>query len=239
MKSDMHERMSAYIDGTLDEADAIALEAEMASSPDLARQLAQMRASDKALRSVFGAQMHDRVAGRRAAPPPDLKGADVLDFAAARAKRDSAKPVLARRDWRAYATLAGTLVAGALFLGAPGPLSRQEEIQAALARIFDHSASGQKVTLAGGMTITPRFSFAAKDGRYCREFASDGQAGIACRSAGGWTVEALASDDGRKGKIGTSAALDQDYARLGTGDAFDAPHEKALIANGWMPRQKP
>lgn len=242
MTMDSFERLSAWLDGALDPEDAAALEAELATNPALAEQLAQMQATDASLRAAFDAPMHEPVPDRFTALLGDPPTAEVIDFAAAKARRQAAKPAAPRRNWQAYAALAATVVFGFFFLGQPGLGPRPDAAQVAFNKALETAPSGQQVALGGGKSLTPRLSFAAKDGRYCREFASGDQAGLACRGASGWTVEAMAKDDGPKAggeeggyatAGGGGAALDQAYAKLGAGDPMDTAREQALIANGW------
>ncbi len=237
------DKLSAYLDGALDDADAKAFEAELSADNALAAQLADMCATDAALRAAFDAPMHEAVPDRFTALLGEAPTAEVIDFAAAKAKRQRPELITPRRNWQSYAALAATLVMGVIFLGQPGIGPRPDQVQVALKHALDSAASGQQVALAGGKTVAIRLSFAAKDGRYCREYASGGQAGIACRGDDGWKVEAVAKDDTPTGNDGGYAtagggeALDAAYARLGAGDPLDAAREQALISQKWKARR--
>jgi hypothetical protein len=241
MTDNRDERLSAWLDGALDESEAKALQVELARDPVLAARLAELQGSDAALRAAFDAPMAEPVPDRLTALLGDAPSATVIDFAAAKAKREAAaKPAPVRRDWTKWVALAATVVGGFFMIAQPGIAPKQDAAQVALNAALDGTASGQPVALAGGGRVTPRLSFVAKDGRYCREFASGGQAGIACRGDSGWKVEAMVKDDAAQNSEGGyatagggRAGLDQVYARLGAGDPLDAAGEKALIAHGW------
>jgi negative regulator of sigma E activity len=241
MSNSIDERLSAWLDGALDESEAKALEAEMANDPALANRLAELQASDVALRAAFDAPLSEPVPDRLMALLGDAPSAKVIDFAAAKTRRDAAaKPAPARRDWAKWGALAATIVGGVFLIAQPGIGPKPDAAQATLNAALDGTASGQQVALASGGTLTPKLSFAAKDGRYCREFATGGQSGVACRGAAGWKVEAMVKDDaaqnGEGGYAtagGKGAALDDVYARLGAGDPLDPAAEKNLIAKGW------
>ena len=236
------ERLSAYLDGALSPDDARQLEAEMLANPKLAEQFAALRASDDALRAAFAGPMTDAVPDRFMALLGEGKSADVVDFAAARAKRDQSRTRPAWFDWRVGAALAASLVAfvvvGSQFRSQTG--SAPDAAQVAFNTVLDRTPSGQRVSLANGTVMSPRLSFAARDGRFCREYANGADLGVACRGDAGWHVEALAKgqaasggEDGYATAGGEGSALDPVYARLGAGDPLDPKAESDLIAKSW------
>jgi hypothetical protein len=105
--------------------------------------------------------------------------------------------------------------------------------------------SAATAQLGGNRSITPRLTFAAKDGRYCREFleANGGQTstGIACQSDGKWSVEARVkggealpnSEDIMTAGGEEASALDAAYERLGASDPINADAEQDLIQRKW------
>ena len=237
---DESERLSAYLDGALSPDDAKQLEAEMLADPKLAERLATLKASDETLRAAFAGPMTDAVPDRFMVLLGEPKSADMVDFAAARAKRDRSRPRPAWFDWRAGAALAASLVAvvvvGSQFRSPIGPDATQIAFNTAL----DRTPSGQQATLANGTTLSPRLSFAARDGRFCREYANGADLGVACRDNAGWHVEAFAKgqaasggEEGYATAGGEGGALDPAYARLGAGDPIERKAESALIAKGW------
>jgi hypothetical protein len=97
-------------------------------------------------------------------------------------------------------------------------------------------------TLPDGTRVTPVLSFAAKDGRFCREYTVSGSGGgIACKGPAGWTVEARSSSGAAPADAGVirqaggpdGDALDAAYARLGASDPLSAEAERQLMEHGW------
>ncbi len=243
MTMDRLERLSAYIDGGLDAEQMQQLERELATNPDLARELAELQASDIALRAAFAGPMNEDAPDRFMALLGESEPAQVIDFAAAREKRERSRTLPARFGWRAGAAIAATVVA-LLFAGSQfsGPaVSPSDAQQIAFNAALDQTPSGQQARLANGHSLSPRLSFAAKDGRFCREYADSADLGVACRGAKGWQIEAVAKgagaatggDEGYATAGGTGGALDAVYARLGAGDPLAPGAEAEQIARGW------
>lgn len=239
---DQTERLSAYLDGALSPHEMQQMEAEMLADPKLAERCAELKASDETLRAAFAGPMTGALPDRFMALLGEPKSATVVDFAAARAKRDQARTRPTWFGWRGGAALAASLVAvvvvGSQFRSPTG--SVPDAAQVAFNDVLDRTPSGQRVNLANGTVMSPRLSFAARDGRFCREYASGADLGVACRGNAGWHVEALAkgqaASDGEEGYAtagGEGGALDPAYARLGAGDPLDPKAEAALIAKGW------
>lgn len=245
------ERLSAYLDGQLSEDEVHALEARLAAEPELAKQLDAFRNVDSALRAPFDRLLSEPIPDRflqllgsddaPAAMPPaaELPAAQIIDFADAKARR-SAKPMPNLwASWPVRGALAASFVAGLIAITQLQPGAPSETgIETAL----NEAPSGTVVKLSSGGMLKPRLSFAAKDGRFCREFDLSGQTGIACRKADGWTIEAKVKSDVPAGAgaeqgfataSGAGAALDSVYDRLGAGEAFDPARERALIKSGW------
>lgn len=251
---DSTERLSAYLDDALDPDDRAALEAELAADPVLAAELARLRGNDGLLREAFAmpgedaaaARMREAIAaataGRSAAPT-----ADVVDLGAVRERRRATGQSPTQR-WAWPTAAAATLVLG-LFVGnrihAPGgeptgPIATSAAFDTAL----DRTPSSRSASVRTGR-VTPVLSFAAGDGRFCRQFVLAGQpdekAGIACRDARGWTIEALAphkpgkaSEQGYETAAGPeNDGLDVAYSRLKGGDPLDGAAEQRLIRDRW------
>lgn len=233
-KRDRDEWISAYLDGALDAADTAQFEQVLDSDPVLAADLARVLDNDTLLRAAFDSPMQDdsdaELLARMGLAPPDQPAAanDNPPF------------------WRSWRLAAGGAIAAALALavtvGVPGgPTGAQ------FGPALDATASGQLAVLDDGTRLTPVLSFAAADGRFCREFSLSGSAaggkGIACRERrGGWRVEALEPGATRladSAKImpaqgAGSATLDAAYDRLGAGDPLSQDQEQRLIAAQWQ-----
>jgi negative regulator of sigma E activity len=253
MTMDKIERLSAYMDGALDAEDAQRLEAELAINPDLTRELSDLKASDDALKSAFAAPMNEPMPDRFMALLGDAEeeaapaSAQVIDFAAARDKREQANPQPRWLNWQVGSAIAASLVV-ALFatnqLSGPSSGSQSAQ-QIAFNTALDKTPSGKAARLGEGRTLAPRLSFSTKDGRFCREFADGADLGIACRGTNGWTIEALekgaagagSGEEGYATASGEGGRLDPAYARLGAGDPLDQAAEAALITRSWSPQR--
>lgn len=250
---DRTEQLSAYLDNALDAADRAALEAELASDPALAEELARLRGNDGMLQQAFGLPEGDPAADRlramiAAAPPAGARPSEVIDFAAARERKQARQPSR-MAGWRWPAAAAAALVLG-IFIGnrVPAPNGDPADgiaTSAALNASLDTIPSNRSAALGAGAKLTPVLSFAAGDGRFCRQFVIDGRAGgkagIACRGNRGWTIEALAPHQAAPVPGGGFEAasgpaddgLDTAFARLKGGDPLGADAERRLIRDHW------
>jgi len=241
------ETVMAYADGELDAASRAALEAAMATDPQLAQRVARHRALRERLRAalhpVLDEPLPERLLeGVRGAPAP-RHAANVVAL-----KRKAAP----RWSWPQLGAIAASLIGGALL----GPLLLREPAGAALV-----TRDGQ--VLASGMLARalteqlasnqPRgapvqivVSFRARNGDYCRTFVLREQsalAGLACRAAQAWRLEVLAQIPAQPaaaaGYRPAGSALPASVARrldeLIAGEPLDAAGETGARARGWKP----
>jgi negative regulator of sigma E activity len=236
------ETVMAYADGELDAATCAAVEAAMATDPELARRIAQHRALRDTLRSAFDPVMDEPVPARLSA--------------AAHGRPDEPRRVVplrpravARWSWPHWSALAASLILG-LMLGpwlmrpaerAPlvtsdGALLAQGSLARALSQQLASSQSAIEPVQIG-------VSFRSRSGAYCRTFAMRDKnvlAGLACHEQGNWHVEALAmSEPSSAGDGYRTAATALPPAIAGTldaliaGEPLDARAEAAARASGW------
>lgn len=238
------ERLSAYLDGQLSEEEVRALEARLAVEPELAKQLEAFRGVDASLRAPFDKLLTEPVPDRflRLLDDVDddaksLPRAEVIDLADVRARRQAKQAGSLWSSWQARGALAASLVVA---LVAVAQIRTGGSSEQGIETALNETPSGQSRQLSSGATITPRLSFAAKDGRYCREFALSGQTGIACRMDDGWQIEAKVKTESQPDAAsefatagGAGAGLDDVYKRLGASDPIDPERERALINKGW------
>lgn len=228
--TDRDERIAAYLDGQLSDEEMAAFQAAMEADPSFADEVARFGSNDDLLRAAFDAPMQEPV---DAALLERFGLAEPTTVAA----NDNA-PL-----WQRWKYPLGGAIAASLALvfvsqiGVGGP--------DALSTALDKTPSRIAAQIDGGKTVTPQLSFAAADGRFCREFilkaADTTSTGIACRANGKWSVEAQAAggaDLPASGEImtaggGSAAGLEASYDRLSPSDPFDAGREAELIANGW------
>jgi hypothetical protein len=227
------ERLVAWLDGELDERAAAQVAAAVAADPGLAARAAAHRRLQARLASAF-----DPVA-REPVPLPKLVPTPVVSLAAAREARDERK----RRDqpssrWAPAGAIAASLLVG-LVVGHQYSPARQGvgDSVAALAlappvaRALDRQLSGEPGAVRVSLT------FRDHDGLWCRRFAAQHIAGLACRDGGRWQLrygvpassDAAATYRMAGGDDRTAAMVAASIA----GEPLDAAGERAARAKGW------
>lgn len=225
--------LMAYADGELDEAARAKVEAAIAADPALQARVAAHRELRATVAGAFAGVIDEPVPDRLAAMLQP--GAEVVDFAAARERRE-ARP--APRPWRQWAAIAATLVVGVLAgrtieFGSPAIIARDGEFvaQGKLAEALDTDLAS-----AGGMV---GLSFRNRAGDYCRTFSADGIAGVACRDSGGWGVRTAvtaapgAAGDYRMAGSETPPEVLRSVESMIDGEPLDAAAEAAARVRGW------
>lgn len=224
MTDEFEQRLAAWLDGALDPKDAAAFEADLAANPALAERAGSWRANDAFITDALAPVAQSPI-------EPELL-----------AKLGLSGPAAANDNppwWRSNALPLGGAIAASLavavLLALPGPPQR-DEVSLAL----DTTPSLQQTRLSDGRVIEPTLTLRAADGRWCREFRSQGKLNLACRKDGRWTVEGEAADGGpaQGGDYGLASsadngALDAAYRRIGTSDPIAAVREAELIGQGW------
>jgi hypothetical protein len=241
------ETLGAYADGELDAATRAALEAAMATDPQLAQRVARQRALRARVQDAFAPVLTEPVperllAGVRGAPAGGRAGS-VIAF--------QARP-RPRWSWPQWGAIAASLIVGVLL----GPLLlRPSAPQTPL------ETSGGRVLASGGLaralsqqlaSAQPRgapvaigVSFRARSGDYCRTFvlhATQSLAGLACRAGPAWEVVALARSEApgaasAYAQAGSALppAVSRTLDELIAGEPLDAAGEAAARAHGWNP----
>lgn len=244
------ETLMAYADGELDAETRRAVEEAMATDPKIAQQIARHRELQASLRSAFdGAlteEMPDRllVAARTA---PAGNEPNVVGIDAARAARSDKS----RRQWSwpEWGAIAASLLIGVIVARSPLIGGSEDSIVAQDGRVI---ASGPLAaalmkqpggTKVEGSSVLIGLSFRAKSGDYCRTFTVDDKAalaGLACREADVWRVQALARNEPNGSKAeyrmaGTAVPpiILQAVQDTMEGDALDALDEAAARQRGW------
>jgi uncharacterized protein (UPF0335 family) len=237
--------LGAYLDGGLDAGVRKEIESELVENADLRAQLARVERLNAAVRNVIG----------EVEPTPD-RFAQIVNEGFDR--REGANVISMRHttpnrmlQWRT------PIAAGlALFVTAAGGYwagndSQRSETVAGLSvvasgsrlfEVIDTTPSGEAISL-DGQTVTPVLSFAAADGRACREVevssGRDQSIAILCREDESWRVEILvasgASSSSGYETVGdeAGAAVEQVYSRLGGASAMSADEERAMMARDW------
>lgn len=246
------ETLMAYADDELDPETRAAVEAAMASDPEMARRVAQHSALRKRIRSAFDRILDEPVPPRLLAPvgggltdPLEHPlGAEVAPLRRGRARQ------WAWPQWTAIAAslIVGVIVGGTAVLRARAPAviamtGGQAVAAGALASALSDQLAGSPST-AGGVRIG--VSFRAKSGEFCRTFLvrqPAALAGLACRAAGSWQLGVLAPASPSGGKPGgyRQAASTMPPAVIAAvesriaGQPLDSRAEAAARARNWQP----
>lgn len=243
-------QIARYLDGDMNVLEREAFEAECAQQPELAATFTLWRTNDAALRTwIADRPIDDALLVRLGlGSDPVASSATIIDFATARAERVVHAPQPVKQRWFKQRWFAGGAIAAAIALtvsikmmtATPG-LSNDPAFQVAM----QQNATGQSTPIGNG-EVVPVLSFAAADGRYCREYRVEGagaESGIACRDTIKWNVEAqvqIATATDAAGIVAAAGAsstvIDAAYTRLAGADPMGAEQERAMIASGWRPR---
>jgi hypothetical protein len=221
------ERLMAYLDGELPDAERAAFEAEAATDPALAAQVDLHRALAARVADAYAPVLDEPV-------PPRL-------VAVASAANDRGGRRLGLPQW---AAMAACLVVGA-FAGRAlwpqsGPLAPHGQALVAQGGL-ERALTTQLAADSGPIRVG--LSFRARDGRYCRTFQSpaDRLAGLACRQDGRWVAQtttawsAQTQPDYRTAASATPPAVLAAVDAMIAGEALDARGERAARDHGWKP----
>ncbi|HXS19847.1 MAG TPA: hypothetical protein VN735_01385 [Steroidobacteraceae bacterium] len=246
------EVLMAYADGELDASTRAAVEAAMASDPEMARRISQHKALRNRVSSAFNKVLDEPVPARlltaarneHAGGPPG-------------ARKDNVMPLRRRQvqrwTWPQWTAIAASLIIGVIIgrmalvrTGSPGPLAmRGGRIFAAgmLADALSQQLTGNQAAAA---PVRIGVSFRSKAGEYCRTFSlrqPAALAGLACRAADGWELSALARTELPDGGSGAyrPAASSMPPAVIAAvesrilGEPLDAHAEAAARGRHWQP----
>ena len=221
------DRLIAYLDGELAPQDRLSFEADMVSDPTVAASVAQHRALTARISDAYAPILEEPA-------PPHL-------VALASAAKD-------RGPWRAslpqWAAMAACLtlgvLAGRVLWPEQGPLATRGGELVARGGL-ETALSAQLASEPG--TVKVGLTFKARDGRYCRTFASAAEhlAGLACRHDGRWVAQTTtawmpqAPTDYRAAASATPAAVLAAVDAAISGQALDAAAERAARDRGWKP----
>jgi hypothetical protein len=254
------EELMAYMDGELEPADRARIEAAAARDAQLAKRLEQAQRMHALMGQAFP------LPPTQEAPSPGLAAA--IDKLAANppapsqkitafpGRRPTPRPAIAR-NWALAASVVFAVAGGMFFWNSAredaahlvvendaGIIAPNNPLFAALestpsATTYDTNSAGD--------SVRPILSFAANDGRFCREFeVRSGEAtsvGLACRGDGEWRLEVLlpAGGEGFGASGGYAPASGYNEKALAAvvdslmqSEPLDAEAERALIERRWQ-----
>jgi len=225
------ERLIAYVDGELPDADRAVFEVEMAADAGLAAEVQRHRALAARLAAAYAPILAEPVPLRLTA--------------AARAANDRVARPMGPRQWAAMAAcLIVGIAAGRALWPASGPLSMEGGALVARGGL-DKALTTQLAAEVGPVKVG--LTFRDHAGRYCRTFESprDSLAGVACRQDGRWIAAATASwraqagPDYRTAASGAPPAVLASVDAMIAGETLDATSERAARDKGWTPKATP
>ena len=228
------ERLAAYADGELNDADRMVVEAELERSPELRAQLAAHRTLKARLAAHFAPIAEQPVPERLiAAVRQAAGGAGVIEFKRPPADRSSARS-LPRWTWLAAPALAASV---ALAVLVPGSRQTDDYASGELARALDRQLVATQPSTA---PVRILLSFRSDDDRYCRAFSAASVAGIACRGGAGWRLQERIEVVGKSApeyrQAGSGAEdLMAAVQEMAAGPALDAAEELQARTRGWHP----
>jgi len=230
------ERLSAFLDAELPEAEMEAIRQALADNEQLAERLAELAMVDelvaRSAASIDSQPLPAQINQLLAASQPDAKViAFPLAWPLARRLRQ-----LARNNLAIAASVMLVMAVGAFQLLAP----RQDHWQA-VAQLLETGRSGQQLMASDGSRLNARLSFTDQQGDYCRQFQLRDRTGvseqIACRRQGQWqpvaSVPVKPKAPGSYQTASGESPLDEQLDHMISGDPLDAAAEAAAIAKHW------
>lgn len=225
------EKLMAFADGELNEAERAEIEAALAQDPALREQVEAHRAMRNRLASAFDGALSEPVPPRLAEAAQTQRQADVIDFAARRA---------AKWSFREYGAMAASIALG-LVVGIGTMQQSQPMFRTASEGLVAGGALSQALDtqLASDEAGTVRIglSFRDQEGDYCRTFdlTQGAAAGVACRENDSWVIQLMA--DGAGGgeirQVGSSPEVISAVEAIIAGDPLDADGERAARDADW------
>ena len=232
------ERFYAWLDGELSRDEAAAMEARVASDPELSRLAEEDRAVKARLTSAFGTVAEALVPAPLLDAARDRASAEIVDFGVTRDRREVRRTRLPQWMAMAASLAVGVLVGStALNRSAGGPVTEQGGVLYAGADLED-GLNTQLASAPGGGAVRIGLTYRDRSGQICRTFTAAGSSGLACRNQGRWRLEAMvASGSGSSRDFrmasGPGPVVADLVASSISGEPFDASAERAAKARGW------
>jgi len=249
------ETLMAYVDGELDAAARAQVEAAMRDDPRIETRVAQQRELKAKIQQAYAADLTEAVPERlvAAAHGRGLVSDPQVDRGQARAAIASRSLRLRWRQpqWRPIVSMAASLVVGIGVGFLAWRHSDSNMIQNTHGALVAGGplAQGLSSQLAGDRSpasaVEIGLSFLTKSGDYCRTFTIVGKAstaGLACRHAERWEVQALAQsgavkEDGSEYRTASSSlppAIATSVEEQISGEPLDRTGEIAARKAGWL-----
>ncbi|MDZ4776440.1 MAG: anti-sigma factor [Alphaproteobacteria bacterium] len=234
------EQLMAYADGELAGMEKALVEAELATDADARATVERHRATRAKLSGAFAPILDEPVPQRlvdAVRPAPKTETANVVDIAAARAKKFG----WTRREWGA---MAACLMVGILFGGValrkPDPMMVASNGALVANGALDRALDTQLASDAG-TSVRIGLTFRGEAGEACRTYSYEGGgvSGLACREGETWRVQMAVASEPRAPSQFRTASVETPPALLAlveekiAGETLDAAQEKAARDSGW------
>lgn len=243
------EVLMAYADDELDAQTRAAVDAAMASDPEIARRIDQHRALRTRVQSAFNRVLDEPVPARLLS---------VVRSESVAQRGDNVVPLrrrsVQRWGWPQWSAIAASLIVGViagrltlLRAGNPGPTVTRNGRMLASSALADALSGQLAADQTAGGPVRLGVSFRSKSGEYCRTFTlrQSASAGLACRAADGWEINVLARESSPDILAGSGAyrqaasavppAVAAAVSGEIAGEPLDAPAEAAARARDWRP----
>jgi hypothetical protein len=230
------EKLFAWLDGELPDAEAAKMERHVAADPELSMLAEEHRAAQLRLSSAFNTILAQPVPERlRTATSSNHD--NVVGLAARRAKLGRVSPRLPQ-----WASIAATLVLG-IFVGMQLPDRPEQPVQVEgrvlyAAADLDRALDTQLASVSGSGSVRIGITFRDSSGAVCRTFTGTEASGLACRDDERWRIRGLfPAPEGQASDYRMAAGMDPTLAALidssMAGEAMDARQEAAAKKAGW------
>jgi len=234
------DRLMAYVDGELDEAQRREVERAMAADPALRDEVDRQHRLRATLITHYGPVTQEDVPDRLrallgAAANAAFGETNVASLAEARERRRG-WPVWANAGAIAASLAIGIIGGQILSLGRPAPISSNRSglvAQGDLARALETQLGSSQPAMAPtriGLT------FVDTRGRACRTFEEQAFAGLACREEGRWQIVMTSAGETAEQPLyrqAGSSPVTEAAQRIMASEPFDAAAERAAVQGGW------
>lgn len=236
------DKLMAFADGELHGAECDAVERALASDLELRRQLEAQRRLKTRLTAHYGPVAQEEVPERLLAMLGAQRGENVASLSAERERRQPFR----QPAWRNFGAIAATLAVGILagqLIPSRGstPIAMENGVLVAEGRLATALETQLASTQPPDAATRIGVSFADRQGRACRTFASRSVSGLACREGGDWAVVMTAAHEGQTTEYrqaGSSLVL-RAAQEMMAGTPFDAAAERAAVESGWKISARP
>ena len=224
------EMLSAFLDAELPESQMQMIREALHQDEQLSGRLAALAEMDLLLKQHASQMDHQVVPEKLMALLDEPTQDNLVSF-------PLWKRITALQPWSGAAAACLAVVAGYSLA-----LWQAEDPWAEISLALETQAAGVSYPLTGASRLTPHLTFMDKQGRYCRQYqvssSDEISQQLACRSAQGWTLEAMVNgaaqhNSGYQTATG-SVVLDPVIDRMISGQVVSLSAEQQLIRQQWV-----